>query len=120
MNLSLKTLSTIINAIAFVCAVLLIVNKTYGYQKEIRIGFYLFGAAALIVGFFNAKNDEKQAFNPLFWIGTLVLFIGLVIKTSNLPYAYFVLIAGGFITGASYMFNPFTSKVDDDSDLLDN
>lgn len=120
MNQQLKISSAIIHVLAFTCAVLLITNRTYGYPTAIRIGFYIFGATALILGFINSKNDPKQDFNPLFWIGTLVIFIGIVLKTSDLPFAYYIIIGGGLLTGASYLFNPFNPKKEDDSELLDS
>jgi hypothetical protein len=120
MNQLLKKASISFNIIAFVLAAMLIVNRTYGFQKEIKIGFYIFGAIALILSFINAKNDQEQTFNPLFWIGTLVIFIGLVFKTANLPYSYYIIIGGGLITGISYLFNPMSTKKEENSDLLDN
>ncbi len=120
-NISLlKRIASIVYAIAFGCAFLLLINRTYGFGNFIRITFYISGAAGLIMNFIIARLDEtKSEFNLLFWLGSLLLFLGLVAKTYYLPFDLYFVFGGMGLTGISYFFNPFSKESKDESELLD-
>lgn len=118
---SLKSISYFIYLIAFGCGVLLLTNRTFGYGTAIRMSFYIFGAIALLISFINSKmNADKSEFNILFWMGSLILFIGLVLKTLHLQFYLYVVILGMAFTAISYFFNPNGISGKKDDSLLDN
>jgi hypothetical protein len=118
----LKQISGLINVLAFVCAVALLTNYTYGFIGLLKLGFYAFGFGSLIIGFILAKNDPDKSnlINPLFWIGICLLFLGLIIRINLWPYSTFVILPGALFSGLSYFFNPNKGHKPDSDDLLDS
>lgn len=119
----LKTISTLCYLLGMVCAILLYTHHTFGVPSAIRIGFYVFGGAGLLLSLLQFRflpEDKWEDFNLLFWIGSLVIFIGFVTQTLYLKYATLILIAGFAITGFSFFVNPFRKDKDEEDDLLDN
>ncbi len=119
----LKQISTACYLLGMVCAILLYTHNTFGNTQLIRIGFYAFGAAGLILSLVQFRflpQDKLEEFNLLFWIGSLVVFIGFVFQTLHLNYAMYVLILGLAITGFSFFVNPFKKDRNDEDELLDN
>jgi hypothetical protein len=119
----LKNISTICYIIGMVCAVLLYSQNTFGITNSIRIGFYVFGGLGLLLSLLQFRfipEDKWEEFNLLFWIGSLVVFIGFVTQTMRLNYSSYILILGLAITGISYFINPFKRDKDEEDELLDN
>lgn len=119
----LKNISTVCYLLGMLCAILLYTHQTFGVPSAIRIGFYVFGGAGLILSLlqFRFLPEEKwEDFNLLFWIGSLVIFIGFVMQTMYLHYYTYILISGLAITGFSFFVNPFKRDKDEEDDLLDN
>ncbi|AEA42714.1 hypothetical protein [Fluviicola taffensis] len=119
----IKILSNIFYILGIICAILLFTHNTHGFFTAIRIGFYVFGGAGLVLSllqFTFITEDKWEDFNLLFWIGSLVVFIGFVAKTTHLKYATHILIVGLAITGISYFVNPFKKDKTDEDELLDN
>lgn len=121
-NQLIKLIANLFMAVTFICAALLLINKTYGYTEIAKTTFYICGGLGLIgsayIGVIVEKNKE---FNWIFWVGSVVIFAAIAMKTLLLPNYQIVLIAGAGISGASYFFNPF-SKEDDNNEtdqLLD-
>jgi hypothetical protein len=119
----LKAISNICYILGMVCAVLLYTQNTMGSPHAIRIGFYVFGGAGLVLSLlqFRFIPEEKwEDFNLLFWIGSLVIFTGFVFQTLHLRYASYILIAGFAVTGFSFFVNPFKKDKDEEDNILDN
>lgn len=119
----LKTISNICYLLGMICAILLYTHNTFGIPSGIRIGFYVFGGTGLVLSLLQFRflpEDKWEDFNLLFWIGSLVLFIGFVSQTLHFRYTTYILIAGLAITGFSFFVNPFRKDKDEENDLLDN
>jgi hypothetical protein len=119
----LKNISTACYLLGMVCAILLYTHHTFGNPNLVRIGFYAFGGAGLLGSLlqFRFLPEEKwEDFNLLFWIGSLVVFIGFVLQTLHLNYATYILILGLGVTGLSFFVNPFRKDKDEEDELLDN
>lgn len=119
----LKTISNICYILGMVCAILLYTHQTLGIPGAIRIGFYVFGGTGLILSLLQFRfipEDKWEDFNLLFWIGSLVIFIGFVAQTMYLRYTTYILLAGFAITGFSFFVNPFRKDKDEEDELLDN
>lgn len=118
-NLSYKRISSVLYFIGFVCAALMLGNKTFGYRTIIQTIFYVSGAAALIFSLLAARFEEKNEFNVLSWLGTLMVFLSLLLKNLYVPYWMYILIGGLGVTGLSYFFNPARKEENDEDQLLD-
>ena len=119
----LKGISNISYILGIVCAVLIYTQNTLGYPTAIRIGFYVFGGLGLLLSLLQFRflpEDKWEEFNLLFWIGSVVIFIGFIFQTMHLKYSSHILILGLAITGISYFINPFRRNKDEESDILDN
>lgn len=119
----LKSISNISYILGIVCAVLIYTHNTLGYPTAIRIGFYVFGGLGLLLSLLQFRfipEDKWEEFNMLFWIGSVVVFIGFVFQTLHLKYSTYILIAGLAITGISYFINPFRKSKDEEDEILDN
>lgn len=118
--MQLKQISNTLFAIAFLCAVPMLLGKTYGYRTLIHTIFFISGAIALVLSLVAARSEQvRQEFNIVFWIGNLLAFIGLIMKTYYLPYHDFVALGGVVISGISFFYNPFRRERGHDDELLD-
>ena len=111
-------------AVAFISAIFLITGKTYGYAPILRNVLYVFGGLGLILHLYYSIFVEKnKEFNLLFWIGTVMIFIAVIMKTLSISYFQIALLIGAGITGLSYFINPFYKKDDEEEQkdqLLDS
>lgn len=116
---SYKRISSVLYLIGFICAALMLGNKTFGYRSAINIVFYIAGAAALAFSLLATRFEEKNEFNVLSWLGTLLVFLSLLLKNFYIPYWMYLLIGGLGVTGLSYFFNPAKKEENDEDQLLD-
>lgn len=119
-----KRLGAILFALAFICAIGIFTNFFSGFMPKnvAKWGVIILGGAAMLMNLLSYRFDQDtESNNPVFWIGSVMVFIGLIFKIQHWPYSQYLLIAGLFVTGMSYFFNPF-KKQDDESndDLLDS
>lgn len=120
-NDRLKSISTAIYVVAFACGILLFTNRTYGYAEMLKVIFYASGGIALLLSFINSKiNAAQTEFNVLFWIGALLLFVGLILKTLHFNYFLYVIGLGMIVSIGSYFYNPNQQNNADNNDLLDH
>ncbi|MES2555983.1 MAG: hypothetical protein V4604_07530 [Bacteroidota bacterium] len=121
MSVNVKQLSNLLFAFSFVCALLMLLNKTYGYRELVQIAFLVSGGIALILGLVTSRQEAyKNDFNVLFWIGSLIMYIGFLMKMYYFPNSSYILIAGMGISAIANFYNPFQSGKDrEDEELLD-
>jgi hypothetical protein len=118
-----KRLGSVCFAIAFLLAI--VVFTSYGAKmipREIaKIGMIIFGGIALLMNLISFRFDKSSENNPVYWIGSVGIFVGLILKMNHLIYNEFVLIAGIFIVGLSFFYNPFAknNSTQKDDELLD-
>ncbi|MNK33153.1 hypothetical protein D3C87_516280 [compost metagenome] len=118
----LKNISTGCYLLGMICALMLYTSNTFGYASAIRIGFYVFGGAGLLLSLIQFRflpEDKWEEFNLLFWIGSLVIFIGFVTKILYSKYSTPLLILGLAITGLSFFVNPLKRDKNEEDDILD-
>ena len=117
-----KTVSNLCVLFAFISALLLIINKTYGYQLAAQTVFFIFGATGIILNMYiSVVLDKNKEFNWLFWVGTIVIFCAITLKLLHWQGYQIVILVGAGITGLSYFINPFAKKEinEETDDLLD-
>lgn len=121
MRFTIKQISNALFLVAFLCAILMLTRNTFGYRPAIQIAFFVTGACALLLSLIASRMEAyKEDFNVLFWIGSLVIFIGLLMKMYYLPYDMYVTIGGMAISGLSFFINPFSpDKKETDDEILD-
>lgn len=120
MSINVKQLSNLLFTFSFVCALLMLLNKTYGYRDAVQIAFLVSGGIALILGLVTSRMEAyKGDFNVLFWIGSLIMFIGFLMKMYYYPNSSYLLIGGMAISAIANFYNPFQSSKDRDDELLD-
>ena len=120
----IKAIFNLSLALAFISAALLITGKTFGYQSILRNVLYIFGGLGIILHLYYSIFIEKnKEFNLLFWLGTVVIFFAVIMKTLSINYYHIALLIGAGITGLSYFINPFDRKDDEEEQkdqLLDS
>lgn len=125
MNLEIvKKVAGIFFALAFAAAI--VVFTGYGRQfVSISLARQLFLVFGLIAIFLNLITYQKGKHSPIysliFWGASIILFAGLVFKIFHWPGSTFILIAGLFAMGFSFLFpSKRKDEVHQDEELLDN
>lgn len=101
----LRRVSSIAFAIAFLMAIVLFA----GYGRSIismSTAKYIFiasGAVALLLNLLTFEGGKQNPlYNFVYWIGSLVLFTGLLFFLFHWPYGFYIIVAGLGITGISF------------------
>lgn len=119
-----KRIASICFALAFFSAIGVFTDyfSDYVSKGEAKFGVLIFGAVAFLMNLLAFRTDESStsSYNLLFWIGTIILFVGLIAKMQNFSFSFYIIILGILTVGLSYVYNPFNKKEDDSDDLLDN
>lgn len=120
----IKRISSICFAIAFLMALLLFarVGTRYISMSTARVIFMISGASALILNLFSFQSSKHNpVFSLVFWLGSIVLFIGLIFQFQHWPYHQIIVISGLAITGISFFLSPslLTGKPNN-TDVLDD
>lgn len=120
----LKRVASICFALAFLLALVLFTGYGSNYIpiSLVKKLFIIVGGLGL---FFNLLSFQTGKHNPLFsliyWIGSTVLFVGLVFMMLHYPYAYVLIIGGMVILGISFFIPSVRSKNNPkNEDLLDS
>ena len=120
----IKRIASVCFAIAFLMALVLFarVGTSYISIPTARIIFVVCGALALVLNLFSFQSGKHNpAFNFVFWLGSVVLFVGLIFQFMYWPYDKYIVIAGLGITGISFFLSPtLISGKSDNSDVLDD
>ncbi|MGV3630725.1 MAG: hypothetical protein ACO1O6_05950 [Bacteroidota bacterium] len=118
-----KRIGAICFALAFILAIGVFTNYFSAFisKPNAKIGIIICGGIALLMNLLAFRYDPNSESNNLvFWLGTVIIFIGLIFKIQNRHYDQYILIAGIFVVALSYFFNPFKKSEEPDDDLLDN
>lgn len=108
-----KRIGSICFALAFMLAIVVFANVGAEYiPREIaKTGMIISGGTALLMNLLSFRYDSYTENNNLvFWIGSVLVFAGLIMKIRYIPYNQMILIAGLGIVGLSYFYNPFAKK----------
>jgi hypothetical protein len=117
-----------IGGICFLLAFVLALNLFTGIGRNImalstaRFLFILLGGLGLVL---NLVTYQTGRFHPLYnlvyWLGSIVTFIGLVLLLLRLPFSRWTLIAGIAIIGVSFFLpKKWVDRKEENSDLLDD
>ncbi len=120
--MKLKSLSSLGNLsfiLGITCFYFLYSNNSILPVSTLKTLFYIFGGLGILLNLLQVKEEGLENFNMLHWIGTLIVFIGLVGKTAHVSQLIYLIYGGLAVIGISYFYNPF-SKKESNSDLLDD
>lgn len=117
-----KRISSICFAIGFLLAIVVFTN--YGSsiipKYVAKMGIVLLGGIALLMNLLSFRYDSTTENNIIFWIGSVVIYVGLILKMNYFPYNQVLIIAGVVIIAVSWFFNPFAAKdTSQEDELLD-
>lgn len=118
-----KKISGIAFAIAFLMALVLFANvgRQYISIYTAKMIFIAAGAIGLFLNLLTFKTGKNSPiFNFSYWIGSIVLFIGLIFLQFRLPYGFYIIIAGLVILGFSFFLPSNISEKKNDTDILDS
>lgn len=120
----LKRIAAICFTIAFLMAILMYTNLGYAIisRSSTKTIFLISGALGLLLNLLSFRfGNSDSNFNFFYWLGSLILFVGLVFNMMHWPYGFYIIIAGMCIVGISFFYNP---KIDGENtsknDLLDD
>jgi hypothetical protein len=120
--MNLKTLSLFGNlsfALGIACFYFIYSRYSILPISTMKILFYLFGGLGIFLNLLQVKEEGLENFNLLHWIGTLLVFIGLIGKISHFSELIWLTYGGLIVIGVSYFYNPFNKK-NSNSDILDD
>jgi hypothetical protein len=111
-------------ALSFFCISLVFSNSsfTYSYNNQLKLSFIFFGAIAFVLNLISYEQDRKGGalYNLFFWLGSSVLFLGLISKIMHFPLTNILIIGGLIISGFSFVLSKTSvGKQKKDSDLID-
>ena len=116
-----KRIASTFFAFAFLMAIVLFTGTGSQYigSSTARIIFLGAGAIGLVLNLISFRFGKHNAgFNLFFWLGSIVIFIGLTFMMMHFPYSMVILIVGMTIVGLSFIYSP-SLKEEDDDELLD-
>lgn len=119
-----KRIAGVAFALSFLMAIVLFadVGRQYISLITAKYTFISAGAVALL---FNLLSFESGKHNPVFsfvyWVGSLIVFTGLVFFIMRWPFGVYILTGGLVILGGSLLLSPNRKEIDKSSDdLLDS
>lgn len=118
----LKVIAGFSYAISFLIAAALFSGYNFGFPAfRLAELFLLLGGLGFGLNLLSYKNDKMG--NPLanlaFWLGALLIFIGLVFKMLFWPNALWIMIAGAIVMGISLFIYRKKPTSINDQDVLD-
>ena len=120
----IKRIASICFAVAILMAMVLFANVGTKYipLPVARIIFLVAGACGLVLNLFSFQSSKgNPVFNLVFWLGSIILFTGLVFQLQHWPYHRIIVLVGLGITGVSYFLSPtLLTGEPDKSDILDD
>jgi hypothetical protein len=117
-----KNIAAISFTVSFLMMVLMYVHSTFVPYFIAKKIFLFCGIIALFFNLLSYKEEKNQEeFNLLFWIGTIILFLGLYFKIAHWPYSMKIIYIGIAVTGVSFFYSPnLKNNKSESSDILDN
>ncbi|MFN5149806.1 MAG: hypothetical protein ACK46O_06915 [Flavobacteriia bacterium] len=119
----LKRIAAICFAIAFLMAIVMFtgVGSDLISRSVAKLIFLIVGACGLLLNLFSFRLGKHRAeFNFFYWLGSLVLFTGLIFMIMHWPYGFLIVLAGMATVGVSFFYNPGIEESKEREDLLDN
>ena len=119
-----KRIASICFAVAFLMAIVLFANVGTKFipMPIARIIFMVAGACGLVLNLFSFQSNKRNpVFTLVYWLGSLILFTGLIFQLQHWPYNKIIVLVGLGITGVSFFLSPtLLTGESDNSDILDD
>jgi hypothetical protein len=119
-----KRIASICFAVAFLMAIVLFANVGTKFIPIpiARIIFMVAGACGLVLNLFSFQSNKRNpVFTLVYWLGSLILFTGLIFQLQHWPYHKIIVLVGLGMTGLSFFLSPtLLTGEPDNSDILDD
>ena len=118
----IKRIAGISFAVAFLMSLVLFANvgRQYISIYTAKMIFIAAGAIGLFLNLLTFQSGKNSAiFNFSYWVGSIVLFTGLVFLQFRLPYGFQIIVVGLILLGLSFILPTRLLEKKDDSDILD-
>jgi chromate transport protein ChrA len=120
----LKRIAAIAFALAFLMAIVLFtrIGSEYISVAIAKPLFLTFGAIGLVLNFLSFRfGKHSEEFSFFFWLGTIIVFLGLTFTIMHWPFSMIILLTGFAVLGFSFIYTPPAKKSSsEENDLLDN
>ena len=120
----IKRIAGLAFGLAFIMALVIFggVGRQYISVPTARIIFMACGAIGLVLNLMTFQSGKNSPlFNFLYWIGSIVLFVGLIFLQMHFPYGFYIIVAGLTILGLSFVLPPSLLEKDEKrEDVLDD
>ena len=118
-----KKIAAVAFIVSFIMGAMLVGKMGASYLSPITAKYIFIGSGAIAL-FFNLLSFDTGKNNPIFnfiyWIGSIVVFGGLVSLMMRWPYAMYTVIAGIALLGVSFLISPERKPKENRTDILDN
>lgn len=121
--MKIKHISSFCFIIAFLMSIVLFggIGEKIISPFKAKYIFIISGILGMILNLISYKTGkDKKEFNFWFWLGSIIISIGLMFKMMNWPYSLILIIIGGGIAGFSFFYSPILDSEKEDSGLLDD
>tara|TARA_B110000285_G_scaffold95938_1_gene109413 strand:- start:7631 stop:7996 length:366 start_codon:yes stop_codon:yes gene_type:complete len=119
----LKKIAGIAFIVSFLMAIRVFTGNG-GQYISYPVAKYIFlvsGAIALLLNLLSFQYGKgSQMFNLFYWIGSVLLFMGLAFKILHFPYVFPIIIAGLIFFSISFIVPSINKEDNSPSDLLDD
>ena len=120
----LKRIAAICFGISFLMAIVLFTNIGANLiPKSIaKLVFLIVGSSAILLNLLSFRFGKHDVnFNFFYWLGSLIVFIGLAAMIMHWPFAFYIIIGGMTIVGVSFIYTPkIDGSTSEKNDLLDD
>lgn len=121
--MKIKHISAICFIVAFIMALVFFagVGRTLISSLNAKYIFIVSGAVGMMLNLIVYRTGkDKAAFNFWFWLGSIVVLIGLLFKLSHWPFSFVFIIVGAVLLGVSFYYSPMIDSEEKNDDLLDD
>lgn len=121
--MKIKHISAICFIVAFVMAIVFFagIGRTFISPLNAKYIFMVSGGIGMFLNLIAYRTGkDKAAFNFWFWLGSIIVLIGLLFKISHWPFSYVLIIIGAVLLGISFYYSPIIDSETKNDDLLDD
>lgn len=120
----LKRIAGFSFGIAFLMAILLFggLRQNVISMSTARIIFMICGGIGLLFNLITFQSGKNSMlFNFLYWIGSIILFVGLIFLQMHWPFGFQIILGGIITLGLSFVLpSSLVNKEDKNEELLDD
>lgn len=121
--MKIKHISAICFIVAFSMAIVFFagIGRTYISPLKAKYIFMVSGGVGMFLNLIAYRTGkDKAAFNFWFWLGSIIVLIGLLFKLSHWRFSFVFIIVGAVLLGVSFYYSSMIDSEKKNDDLLDD